>query len=657
MDTSTRPYYRRLRGYAIDPSFSLSADTIAISERIYEVLWEENPELTPGPCGEYLEVTDVDESGNLIHEPLDLSFNYLVAEDGLKPSESNYFFHQQMVYAVAMTTIQTFERCLGRAIQWNQQALHKIDPPGPDKHNSKKQTKKSDNKPTYIRRLKLLPHGIADENAYYSPTDNSIKFGYFKNKENSGGGGADMMVYTCLSHDIIAHELTHAIVHGRFGAYADFASNMDTLAFHEAFADLIALFQRITFPSLAKQAIINTKGNLTDVNFLVELAHQFGTAIGKYRSLRNAIGEIDEKTGKWKKNEASYADYANRIEPIDRGQLLVSTIFEAFTIVYEQKKAALVRIATGGSGVLKEGELPPDLVNLLTEELVGVAGKMLRMCIRALDYCPPSDITFGDFLRAIITADMDLEAEDSECFRVALIESFRKRNIVPEGVIGYSEDSLRYQLYTDNEEVNDLFKEIAKLLQTYRNDVITKKKREDIYKLTRSFIDGDKEKNIKGLHELISCNDKLCSSIQWALLTGLVFNKKASEEMGAKISLPKPFFEIQSLHLASRVSKSGKRNNAIVLSLLQYLLVAGVKNSKGRVTKVEPVKEKDRRKKVALPGGCTLIFDLDTLKLKYAISKPLTDTDALQKGVYKLNAKRSLDQYKYIISQGWGVVE
>ena len=29
------------------------------------------------------------------------------------------------------------------------------------------------------------------------------------------------------------------------------------------------------------------------------------------------------------------------------------------------------------------------------------------MCIRALDYCPPVDITFGEYLRAIITADLD----------------------------------------------------------------------------------------------------------------------------------------------------------------------------------------------------------------------------------------------------------
>ena len=34
------------------------------------------------------------------------------------------------------------------------------------------------------------------------------------------------------------------------------------------------------------------------------------------------------------------------------------------------------------------------------------------MCIRALDYCPPVDITFGEYLRALITADFDLVPDD-----------------------------------------------------------------------------------------------------------------------------------------------------------------------------------------------------------------------------------------------------
>ena len=46
------------------------------------------------------------------------------------------------------------------------------------------------------------------------------------------------------------------------------------------------------------------------------------------------------------------------------------------------------------------------------------------MCIRALDYCPPVDITFGEYLRAIITADCDLVEDDRLRYRVAFVEAF-----------------------------------------------------------------------------------------------------------------------------------------------------------------------------------------------------------------------------------------
>ena len=51
------------------------------------------------------------------------------------------------------------------------------------------------------------------------------------------------------------------------------------------------------------------------------------------------------------------------------------------------------------------------------------------MCIRALDYCPPVNLEFGDYLRAIITADRDLIRDDNSGYRVAFIDAFREREI------------------------------------------------------------------------------------------------------------------------------------------------------------------------------------------------------------------------------------
>ena len=47
----------------------------------------------------------------------------------------------------------------------------------------------------------------------------------------------------------------------------------------------------------------------------------------------------------------------------------------------------------------------PDLVNRLAETATKTATHFLNICIRSLDYCPPVDILFGDFLRAMVTAD------------------------------------------------------------------------------------------------------------------------------------------------------------------------------------------------------------------------------------------------------------
>lgn len=100
-----------MRVYALDPSVGKSLDWLAVNETTLSVPWEE---LLPGPVGEYLEVVDVDPASNKIYDPIDLNDEQLLADRGWRASEDNPQFHQQMVYAVAMTTIMHFEQALGR---------------------------------------------------------------------------------------------------------------------------------------------------------------------------------------------------------------------------------------------------------------------------------------------------------------------------------------------------------------------------------------------------------------------------------------------------------------------------------------------------------------------------------------------------------------
>jgi hypothetical protein len=230
-------------------------------------------------------------------------------------------------------------------------------------------------------------------------------------------------------------------MHRRFAE----ASNPDVLAFHEAFADLVALFQHFSLAGVLRHQIAMTRGDLASQNRLGELAQQFGQALGKRGALRSAIGETDETTGGWKPREPDPSDYQHVLEPHARGAILVAAVFDAFLTIYKARVADLLRIASEGTGVLPAGQLHPDLVNRLAEEAARAAGDVLNMCIRALDYCPPVDITFGDYLRAIVTADFEHDPIDGEHRRVAMAEAFRRHGIVPEGVRTLSVDGLLWR--------------------------------------------------------------------------------------------------------------------------------------------------------------------------------------------------------------------
>src|SRR5262249_57972033 len=86
-----------------------------------------------------------------------------------------------------------------------------------------------------------------------------------------------------------------------------------------------------------------------------------------------------------------------------------------------------------------------DLVGRLAREASKVAGQFLNICIRALDYCPPVDIKFGEYLRALITADADLVPDDKYGYRTAFIEAFRNRGIYPWDVKHLSPGSLLWE--------------------------------------------------------------------------------------------------------------------------------------------------------------------------------------------------------------------
>ncbi|HST57741.1 MAG TPA: hypothetical protein VLK84_03565 [Longimicrobium sp.] len=574
--TISPPVHRQLRGYALDPSLALQLDTAPISQVTFRVPWEK---LDPGPVGEYLEVVDVDPAGRCFYEPVDLDNPHLLAQDGLTPSEGTPQFHQQMVYAVARLTIHNFERALGRKALWSP------GPPPPGKH--------AKNDSHFVQRLRVYPHALREANAYYSPAKKALLFGYFP---ASGTDPADHvpggMVFTCLSHDIVAHETAHALLDGLHRRLGE-ATNPDMLAFHEAFADIVALFQHFTFPEILRHQIARTQGDLdSQENLLGQLASQFGRTTGARGALRDAIGRFDPESGAWVPHPVDPAEYHSVQEPHARGAILVAAVFAAFLSIYNARVSDLFRLYTGGSGIVPAGAVHPDLVNRLADEAGKAAAHVLNMCVRALDYCPPVDLTFGEYLRAVITADVDLVPEDDRNYRVAFVEAFRRRGIYPRDLRTLSVENLRWR--TPGEDEHKHSPALLDIFRQMREDA-----HRQLYADTREEIFAQERITRPRLHAMLEAHFK---------------SGAGGEGDAAFLGLdPGLGFEVHSAHLATRSGPGGDTRLQLIVQLTQE-------------TNLPRDEQDPSAGQMPFHGGATLVVDLKGPSIAYCIRKPVGST-------------------------------
>ena len=137
-------------------------------------------------------------------------------------------------------------------------------------------------------------------------------------------------------------------------------------------------------------------------------------------------------------------DIKVKTEPHERGSILVAAVFDAYFRIYLRRTADLFRIFRAGGGSTEPKDLPGPLAEMLASGASRTATDFFTVCARALDYCPPVDITFGDFLRALITAHYDADPADPEGIRDAFMQAFRLRGIIAETAKFFSEDALRW---------------------------------------------------------------------------------------------------------------------------------------------------------------------------------------------------------------------
>ncbi len=350
-----------------------------------EIPWEE---LEPGPKGSRIHVIDYDISTDTTFAPHQETLDedpYAKADDNTLLTDPR--FHAINAYVICMSVLTAFEYALGRRIRWSFRGPH----------------------------LKIAPHAFAEANAFYSRYSESLLFGYIPKR--------GYPIFTCLSHDIVAHETTHSIIDAMRPNYMRFSSP-DQAGFHEGFADVIALLSvltqkdMITF-ALSKWDKTNRKMirseflNRENLKFgvLFGLAEEFGSVFGKTRGepLRRSVllEEGNDRT--------RTSDELN--EPHKRGELLCAATMNAFLQVWFNRFTDYIEHSATVSRdhIINEG---------------AAAARHLRtIMIRSLDYVPPIHLTYGEYLVGVLTADAELYPEDHYNYRAVILEWFGRYGI------------------------------------------------------------------------------------------------------------------------------------------------------------------------------------------------------------------------------------
>jgi hypothetical protein len=121
--------------------------------------------------------------------------------------------------------------------------------------------------------LNVIPAAGVELNAYYDRR--SLRFFYYSHRGNN--------TYFADSVDIVTHELGHAILDSM---RPDFWSvqSLEIWSFHEAFSDIVAMFNLLNYDAALARVLEETNGNLQKSNVASRLAEEVGSLI---RALTN----------------------------------------------------------------------------------------------------------------------------------------------------------------------------------------------------------------------------------------------------------------------------------------------------------------------------------------------------------------------------------
>ncbi|MGU3498026.1 hypothetical protein [Mycobacterium sp. C31M] len=344
-------------------------------------------DLVDGPMGSALYVVDYDATARRMYRSASAEHGpprWQKRDDILNDPA----FHAWNVYAIVTRTLRRFESALGRRVRWGIRG----------------------------HQLKVVPHAFEDANAFYSPEAEALLFGYIRR------GPSAANTYLCLSHDVVAHETTHALLDGLRGSFIS-PSSPDQAAFHEAFADIVALLSVFSLKE-AVEYLVDPDNDRAFIDKSVfdpkRLAETdlfgLGENLSHVNALRRSV-DIDPDT--------RLLDRPEFHEVHRRGEVLVGAVMRTLLVSWERRMEELFP----GN----DTRIPRKI---LVEQGADIADLLLTMTVRAIDYTPPIHVTFADFLRAMLTADREVRNDDT---RYQLRATLREQ-MAAYGIVGTSQD-------------------------------------------------------------------------------------------------------------------------------------------------------------------------------------------------------------------------
>jgi hypothetical protein len=345
--------------YVQDPLLAESDAELALNQ----IHVAREPDLMDGPVSARIAVVDAGE------EPVKWDADnrrFAISRNGtLEPLTREHIgepqFRQVNVWAVIQSVLDMYEATwvLGRSVPWAFEG----------------------------NRLVVVPHAGVWQNARYVRSKKAIECFYF----DSGGKRS----YTCLSHDIVAHETGHAILDGLRPYYFPVTS-MQTRAFHEFVADLTAIMSSMRNNDLRWAVAAQTDGDLSTDNLISSLGEEFGTyALGR-PYLRSAL------------NPVTTEELENSQDPYAWSQVLTGAMFEILCAMVGKLR--------------EEGRTPKDA-------LWRGFGRWRRAALQPLDYLPPVDVQLGDYADAVLRADQVADPVDPDGYRPLMRKVFEQRGL------------------------------------------------------------------------------------------------------------------------------------------------------------------------------------------------------------------------------------